>query len=83
MSKVVMPSTNDLQNIFASSCIEASARRLHLSSSEMYRKMKDVDLFHDFIYPCYDTLHTQSREIVTQDVLEALYQREKKTVVTQ
>ncbi len=45
--------------------------------------MKDVDLFHDFIYPCYDTLHTQSREIVTQDVLEALYQREKKTVVTQ
>lgn len=66
------PSDAQLRNIFASSCVEAAARRMQIPAVEMYRRMKDVDLFHTFIYPCYDTLHTQSREIVTEDVLEAL-----------
>ncbi|MBQ9417916.1 MAG: DUF3791 domain-containing protein [Bacteroidales bacterium] len=30
------------------------------------------------IYPCYDTLHTQSHRIVTEDILEALRRREAK-----
>jgi hypothetical protein len=38
--------------------------------------MKAVDLFEQFIFPCYEALHTQSREIVTEDVLEALKNRE-------
>ena len=37
-----------------------------------------MELFRDVIYPCYDTLHTQSRKIVTEDVLEALRVREEK-----
>ena len=44
----------------------------------MYRRMKRVELFRDFIFPCYDTLHTQSREIVTEDVINALKTREQK-----
>ncbi len=72
------PSDAQLRNIFASSCVEAAARRMQIPAVEMYRRMKDVDLFHTFIYPCYDTLHTQSREIVTEDVLEALRVREEK-----
>ena len=42
----------------------------------MYKRMKAVDLFEQFIYPCYKTLHTQSRDIVTEDVLTALKNRE-------
>ena len=72
------PSTAELRNIFASSCVEAAARRLQMPAVEMYRKMKRVELFRDVIYPCYDTLHTQSREIVTEDVLKALKIREEK-----
>ena len=72
------PSTTQLRNIFASSCVETAARRLQISATDMYRRMKRVELLRDVIYPCYDTLHTQSREIVTEDVLEALAVREAK-----
>lgn len=72
------PSVNELRNIFASSCVEAVARRLHTSAMDIYQRMKQVELFRDLIYPCYDTLHTQSREIVTEDMIEALKVREQK-----
>lgn len=72
------PTEEQLRNIFAASCVEAAATRLGYSASEMYRRMKAVDLFDEFIYPCYDTLHTQSRECVTDDIIEALTIRESK-----
>ena len=72
------PSDVQLRNIFASSCVEAAARRKQVTAVEMYQRMKRVELFRDVIYPCYDTLHTQSRDIVTEDVLEALRVREAK-----
>ena len=70
------PSKSELINIFASSCVEAAARKMNVSAAEMYQRMKAVDLFKQFIFPCYEALHTQSREIVTEDVLEALKIRE-------
>ena len=77
------PTDTQLRNIFAASCVESLARRLDVSPGDMYLRMKRVDLFRDFIYPCYDTLHTQSREIVVQDVLRALNVRENKLKDTQ
>ena len=62
----------ELRNIFASSCIEAAARKLGCSTGEMYRRMKRVGLIHGFILPGYEALHSQSREHVTEDVLGAL-----------
>ena len=58
--------------IFASSCVESAARRLGTSASAMYRRMKHVGLIDGFILACYDALHTQSREHVTEDVVGAL-----------
>lgn len=62
----------ELRNIFASSCVEAAARKLGCSTGEIYRRMKRVGLIHGFILLGYETLHTQSREHVTEDVLGAL-----------
>lgn len=70
------PSDMELRNIFAASCVEVVARRLQVSSTDMYKRMKRVELFRDLIYPCYETLHTQSREVVTQDIIQALTVRE-------
>ena len=67
-----------LRNVFASSCVESVARRLQVPATDVYDRMKRVELFRDLIYPCYDTLHTQSREIITEDILEALRVREEK-----
>lgn len=58
--------------IFAASCVEAAAKKLNISSSEMYLRMKRVGLVENFIFKCYDALHSQSREHVTEDVLGAL-----------
>ena len=58
--------------IFASSCVESAARERNMSSSEMYLRMKKVGLIDGFILKCYDGLHTQSRQHVTEDVLGAL-----------
>ena len=72
----------ELKNIFASSCIESAARQCHVSSSEMYRRMKRVGLVGGFILPGYETMHTQSRVHVTEDVLGALAIWEQKQGVT-
>lgn len=63
---------------FASSCIESAARKRGISTSEMYQRMKRVDLLEGFILKCYEGLHTQSRMHVTEDVLGALDNWEKK-----
>lgn len=72
------PSYEELRNIFAASCVESVAIALGSTTADIYRRMKAVNLFADLIYPCYETLHTQSRNIVTEDILEALHRRESK-----
>ena len=72
------PSQQMLKNIFASSCVESVARKLQLSTTVAYQRMKAVELFRDVVFPCYETLHNQSREIATEDILEALTVRESK-----
>ena len=69
--------------IFASSCIESAARKCNTSPSEMYMRMKRVGLMEGFILKCYEALHTQSREHVTEDVLGALAIWEAKKGVRQ
>ena len=52
--------------------IEASAQKMNISSSEMRRRLEKVGLIKSLIQDCYDTLHTESREAVANDVVEAL-----------
>lgn len=77
------PQTEDeLRTIFVASCIESAANALGVPASEMHRRMLRVGLIEGYIWRCYDTLHTQSRECVTSDVLEALAIWERKKGVT-
>ncbi len=57
--------------IFVSSCVESAARQRNISTTEMYKRMKHIGLIDGFILKCYDGLHTQSRQHVTEDVLGA------------
>ena len=52
--------------------IEASAQKMGISPSEMRRRLDRVGLIKKLIQDCYDTLHTESREAVANDVVEAL-----------
>jgi len=68
---------------FVSSCIESVAERLGCKASEVYRRMERVGLIQDYIISCYDTIHSESRENVTADIIETLEFWEKKKGVSQ
>ncbi|MBO6187223.1 MAG: DUF3791 domain-containing protein [Prevotella sp.] len=72
------PTEQERVYTFVCSCIESAAVTMGCKASDMYRRMERVGLIHDYIIPCYDTLHTESRENVTADVIETLLFWEKK-----
>ena len=74
-----MSQIDQQRTIFASSCIEAAARKVGCTPQEMYLRMNRVGLVKDYIWECYETLHTESRETATEDVLEALECWEKES----
>ena len=76
------PSENDRLYTFVCLCIEAASIHEGCKASDMFRRMNRVGLIHDYIIPCYDTLHTESRENVIADILETLAFWEEKKGVT-
>ena len=76
MDKLIELSHTEIVLAFAAFCIESTARRLGKSYQEVYQWMKKVRMIDDYIIPCYDALHTQSRERVTDDMIEYLNNKE-------
>lgn len=72
----------ELKTIFVSSCIESAASAIGCTASEMYLRMKRINLIKDYIWEFYDVLHTQSRESVTEDILKTLNIWEEKAGLT-
>lgn len=66
--------------IFASSCVESCARKLNVSPMNMYMRMKNVDLINGYILKHYDTIHTESRANVTDDIIGCLVKWESEKV---
>ena len=58
--------------------IEASAQKMGISPSEMRKRLDKVGLIKSLIQDCYDTLHTESREAVANDLVEAIKNWERK-----
>lgn len=57
--------------------IEAAAQKMNISPSEMRKRLDKVGLIKNLIQDCYDTMHTESREAVANEVVEALGNWEK------
>ena len=70
----------EIKLAFAASCVEGAARKLGVPYIEVYERMKRVDLIDKYILKHYDTLHTESREYLIEDVIECLINWEKKAV---
>ena len=63
---------------FVSTCIEATAHTLGVSYKEVYDRMNKVNMIDEYIYPCYETLHTESRENIVNDLINCLKNWEAK-----
>lgn len=57
---------------FVASCVEDVAARLGVDSGAMYRRMDAVGMIDQYIIPFYETLHTESRENLTDSLIESL-----------
>lgn len=58
--------------IFASSCIEWVAETLDCDYQEVFTRMDKVGLIDNYIIKCYDVLHLESRENITEDIIQTL-----------
>lgn len=70
----------EIKLAFAASCVEGAARKLGVPYIEVYERMKKVELIDNYILKHYDTLHTESREYLIENVIECLNNWEKKAV---
>ena len=57
--------------------IEKSAQQMGITAQEMYQRLSRAGLIKSLLQDCYDTLHTESREAVANDVIEALHNWER------
>lgn len=56
---------------FAVMAIEASSKKMNISPMEMYQRLEKVNLFKRLVWDCYDIMHTQSLQHVSEDLVEA------------
>lgn len=66
------PGLKERKAIFVASCVECAADSECISACEMYLRMHRVGLIENYILPCYDVLHAESRQNVTADILSTL-----------
>ncbi len=57
---------------FVASCVEDVANRLGVDPGTMYRRMDAVGMIDQYLIPFYETLHTESRENLTDSLIESL-----------
>lgn len=78
MENIVEISKTQVIMAFIATCIEATARTMGIGYREVYDRMKRLDLIEKYLYPCYDVLHTESRENIVQDIQECMTNWERK-----
>ncbi len=77
MEKYMTPSKDEIVMGFVASCIESVADKLGLGYREVFERMDKVGMIDSYIYPCYEQLHTESRENLTASLIETLDRWEK------
>ena len=56
---------------FAVFCIESIAEHLNMDGADVYRLLTaDSAILDDYIVPYYETLHTQGKEYIVNDIIE-------------
>jgi len=57
-------------------CIDNLAEYLKKDTKEIYKLLKyDTDIIENYIIPCYEPLHTQSKSYIIQDLIDILKER--------
>jgi len=60
---------------FITFCVGNLSEALHKSPSQVYDALRSSGTLNDYIIPCYDVLHTFSKEYLVEDLKEVLKER--------
>ena len=63
---------NQVIMAFVATSIETTARFLDVSYKEIYSRMNRVGMIDNYILPNYEPLHSESREVLAQRMVECL-----------
>lgn len=66
------------QLLFAVIAIESAANKYAVSPSDLAQRLEKQGLIEGRLWKYYDQLHTQSRDYVADDLMEALRHREQR-----
>ena len=56
-------------------CVGNLADRLNMSASKVYKMLRSTDILNGYMIPCYDVLHTFSKEYIIDDLINLLKKR--------
>lgn len=60
---------------FAIFCIESLAEKLEMNPTKIYEIIKYTNTLDEYIIPCYEPLHSQSKRYIVEDLIEVLKER--------
>ena len=60
---------------FITFCVGSLADALHKSASQVYGALRSTGTLEDYILPCYDTLHTFSKDYLVDELTDVLRER--------
>ena len=63
---------------FVATCIETTARQSGCDYAEIFHRMERVGMIDNYILPNYETLHSESREVLAERLMECLKNWEEK-----
>lgn len=63
---------------FVATSIETTARYLGVSYSDVFQRMERLGMIDDYILPNYEPLHSESRDVLAQRMVECLNNWEAK-----
>ena len=60
---------------FITFCVGSPADALHKSASQVYSDLRSSGVLNEYIVPCYDVLHTFSKDYLVEELTEVLRER--------
>ena len=60
---------------FVTYCVGNLADRLNMSARKVYKMLRSTDILNGYMIPCYDVLHTFSKEYIMDDLINLLKRR--------
>lgn len=78
MEEIRKISKEQIVMVFVATCIETTARILDTDYYEIYKRMVRVGMIENYIIPNYEPLHSESRDVLAERLIECMNNWEAK-----